>query len=43
MKRFLDYTTGVALSLFAGLACQPGQPAADEDPSEVGRVASTSV
>jgi Zn-dependent M28 family amino/carboxypeptidase len=43
MKRFLDYPTGVVLSLFAGLACQPGQPAADEDPSEVGRVASASV
>ncbi len=43
MKRFLDYPTGVVLSLFAGLACQPGQPAADEDPSEMGSAASASV
>jgi Zn-dependent M28 family amino/carboxypeptidase len=43
MKRLLDYATVLALFLFAGSACQPGEPAEDRDPSQVGRVASASV
>lgn len=43
MTRLLFYPTVLTLLLLAGSACQPAELAEDEDPSEVGRVASASI